>query len=442
MSLREIPGSLQGHFGNTTTTLATIWEIIRKDSEHFRFTDADIELNVNGNIFVPINSGTTSAIESSVNPNSDNLSIQHILDSEYITVEDLSIGLFDHAEVNIYLVNFRDTSQGWISIFRGFFGEVTMRDDVSAEVELKSLSTVLEQKFGRVYTYHCDAQLGDGRCGITNIWDHDGVVDQVTSNMKFYDNDLNIDVEYGIVEFTSGYNEGVRREVRRYINDIPIHSVDIDKNSFSFTGNLSDIISAGETFEITNSSGNDGTYTVADIEYEDRYGKMTKDGSNYYTVIGILYNGIQLDGDPYNLQDGDSDTDEISQGDTFTIKDSEEYNGEYEVSSTEYSNGITTLYTYEFFKNSYYVGYTIIFTEENISDSTPDGKLVFDAQGMIELWFPAPFKIQVGDEFKASEGCDKTFTTCKEKFNNYINFRGFPHIPGKDEINKYKVPER
>lgn len=37
-----------------------------------------------------------------------------------------------------------------------------------------------------------------------------------------------------------------------------------------------------------------------------------------------------------------------------------------------------------------------------------------------------------GDQFKIFAGCDKRFSTCKTKFNNQINFRGFPHIPGND----------
>ena len=29
-------------------------------------------------------------------------------------------------------------------------------------------------------------------------------------------------------------------------------------------------------------------------------------------------------------------------------------------------------------------------------------------------------------------GCDKRFSTCREKFANPLNFRGFPHMPGND----------
>ena len=50
----------------------------------------------------------------------------------------------------------------------------------------------------------------------------------------------------------------------------------------------------------------------------------------------------------------------------------------------------------------------------------------------IELWQPAAFAIAAGDSFTARAGCDKQFATCRQKFSNQLNFRGFPHIPGDD----------
>lgn len=38
--------------------------------------------------------------------------------------------------------------------------------------------------------------------------------------------------------------------------------------------------------------------------------------------------------------------------------------------------------------------------------------------------------IAVGDTFAITAGCDKRFETCRSKFANGVNFRGFPHMPG------------
>ena len=55
----------------------------------------------------------------------------------------------------------------------------------------------------------------------------------------------------------------------------------------------------------------------------------------------------------------------------------------------------------------------------------------------LSLFLPALYPIQVGDAFTIRPGCDKTFATCQAKFDNAINFRGFPHVPGNDQVLSY-----
>ena len=52
----------------------------------------------------------------------------------------------------------------------------------------------------------------------------------------------------------------------------------------------------------------------------------------------------------------------------------------------------------------------------------------------IELWQPMSETIAVSDTFAITAGCDKQFKTCKAKFDNAANFRGFPYMPGNDAI--------
>lgn len=58
----------------------------------------------------------------------------------------------------------------------------------------------------------------------------------------------------------------------------------------------------------------------------------------------------------------------------------------------------------------------------------------------IELWRSMALPISLGDNFDITVGCDKTFLTCKAKFGNQINFRGFPHIPGNSYLFAYPAP--
>jgi len=55
----------------------------------------------------------------------------------------------------------------------------------------------------------------------------------------------------------------------------------------------------------------------------------------------------------------------------------------------------------------------------------------------IELFLPMPFTVAVTDTFVVSPGCDKTLSTCRDVFDNVVNFRGFPFIPGRDRLLKY-----
>jgi uncharacterized phage protein (TIGR02218 family) len=45
--------------------------------------------------------------------------------------------------------------------------------------------------------------------------------------------------------------------------------------------------------------------------------------------------------------------------------------------------------------------------------------------------------IAVGDGFTVVAGCDKRLETCRNRFANVANFRGFPHIPGQDTVIRY-----
>lgn len=278
MPLRDIPAGLQSHLEQETTTLATCWQITRKDGTAFYFTDCDIPLMVDGNEYTPLNSGTSSAIENTSDPDPNNMEIEMVLDSEFISAEDLTKGFFDGAEVVLFIVNYKDVSQGSLILLRGYLGEIEMQDDYKAKAELQSLSSKLDQTIGRQYTQQCDAIFGDSRCGVdaTGYTSTDFVV-STTSRASFEGNIVQANgyYQYGLVRWTGGNNNGMVMEVKEQ---------------------------AGAT---------------------------------------------------------------------------------------------------------------------------------------ITLFQPMPYDIQVDDSYEIIAGCDKYFNTCKNKFNNVVNFRGFPHIPGRDKVMQY-----
>lgn len=55
----------------------------------------------------------------------------------------------------------------------------------------------------------------------------------------------------------------------------------------------------------------------------------------------------------------------------------------------------------------------------------------------IELWHAARTPLVPGQTFTVTAGCDKLLTTCRDKFANALNHRGFAHMPGNDFVTGY-----
>jgi uncharacterized phage protein (TIGR02218 family) len=56
------------------------------------------------------------------------------------------------------------------------------------------------------------------------------------------------------------------------------------------------------------------------------------------------------------------------------------------------------------------------------------------ADAEFDLWQRAARPIAIGNTFRVTAGCDKRLATCREKFANVLNFRGFPYMPGNDFV--------
>ncbi|MFC7053811.1 DUF2163 domain-containing protein [Hansschlegelia quercus] len=60
------------------------------------------------------------------------------------------------------------------------------------------------------------------------------------------------------------------------------------------------------------------------------------------------------------------------------------------------------------------------------------GELRRHVEAEAELAETAAMPIAAGDGFVVTAGCDKSFATCRGRFGNRLNFRGFPDMPGND----------
>ena len=84
--------------------------------------------------------------------------------------------------------------------------------------------------------------------------------------------------------------------------------------------------------------------------------------------------------------------------------------------------------------DNYYAYGNVTWTSGANDGLSMDVKTYTDSVRKITLVLPMPFDIAIGDEFSIIAGCDKTFTTCTDTYDNAVNFGGYPYLPGTDSI--------
>lgn len=64
-------------------------------------------------------------------------------------------------------------------------------------------------------------------------------------------------------------------------------------------------------------------------------------------------------------------------------------------------------------------------------------RVLAEGRRRVELWQALGAAVAAGDPVRLVAGCDRRAGTCREKFGNFLNFRGFPDIPGEDWLMSY-----
>ena len=277
--MRTLPSGLQAHLDTGATSLCWCWRLTRDDGLVLGFTNHDQNLTFDETLFEATAGFHGTEVSSSLGLSVDNLDVSGALQSARLDETDLAAGLFDDAEVEIYIVNWSDVNQRLL-IRQGNLGEVK-RGQLAFEAEIRGLAHKLNQPFGRLFQYPCDADVGDLRC-----------------------------------------------------------TVDLTSSQFQADGQVSGL--------------------------EDR---------RRFTVTGL---------------------------ETYVAN-------WFERGKLSWTSGANL-------------------------NRAMEVKVHRINQGLhvIELWQPMTSDIALNDTFTVTAGCDKQFSTCREKFNNGLNFRGFPAMPGND----------
>ncbi len=220
--MKSISTALSNHLDQEVTTLASCWRIVRQDGREFFFTDHDRDIVFETNTYEAESSYDRTAIKSGADFSVDNLEVAGVLDSEKITDQELRAGLFNRANVYIFVVNWADPSQGALKVRRGWFGEVTLLGNGQFQTEIRGLAQALSHNFIEVFTAECRADFCDARCKL-NIADYEidtsVDVDSLTRDKIVLPVGFVVPaqgLDYGTVRFIDGENAGRTIEIIAY----------------------------------------------------------------------------------------------------------------------------------------------------------------------------------------------------------------------------------
>ncbi len=217
--MKSITTALQAHLEQEVTTLATCWKLIRMDGQVLGFTDHDRALHVSGVDYMAASGFTPTAIASSAALNVDNMDVEGMLSSGAITEADIMAGLYDHAEISVFQVNYEDITMGALPLRTGWLGEVKMSGGRFV-AEVRGLAQRLSQRIGEFYSPTCRADFGDSRCkkslaahtsfsSVTSVTSRSVLRDSArTETAGFY--------SFGTLTMLSGTNAGLSAEVKIY----------------------------------------------------------------------------------------------------------------------------------------------------------------------------------------------------------------------------------
>lgn len=247
--MRNIGSALQAHLDTGATTLCWCWRLTRDDGQILGFTNHDENLSFDTTIFEASAGFQGTEVSSSLGLSVDNLDVSGALQSAKLDEGDLAAGLFDDAEVEIFIVNWQDVSQR-VLIRQGNLGEVR-RGTLAFEAEIRGLAHRLNQPFGRLYQYPCDADLGDNRCGVdldSALLKATGIIIATEDRSRFYVSGLesfdNHWFERGKLTWTSGSNNNRAMEVK-------IHRQDQSGTLIELWQPMANDIAQNDTFVVT-----------------------------------------------------------------------------------------------------------------------------------------------------------------------------------------------
>lgn len=386
--MKTINTNLLNHLKSNTVTVATLWQLERKDGVKFFITSHDRDLEFGGQIYEANTTFNQSATEYTSAFSVDNFELEGVLNTNdgtltansnsLITLSDITAGVWDNTKVKVFIVNFEDLTQGALQETRGTFGKFSTTRN-KFKVEFRGSTEFLTTQIIKLTQPLCNANFCDKRCGLVKA-----KVDKTISE--------------------ANRPEAVRNEMlsKRYMVLGTVEKI-IDNRTFFDSARTE--TNSQRVVTVTNiTKGTRTTITAPEhslpagtlISFSGILGDMSELNGREFIVDYLNTNNFRVDFDSSNLE------------------------------NFEGSALASEVIVDEVFKN----GKIKFLTGNNINQT-------FDVSsyrpGTIILYDSLVYPLVIGDEYELIKGCSKTINRC-ETFGNVINFRGTPHIKGVENL--------
>jgi hypothetical protein len=163
---KSVSANLLTDIRKNVTSLATCIVITRRDGKPYRLTSYDEDITFEGHVYRSDVPFTIAAVDSGSQLAIDNTELGLFLDGTVFTLDQFADGLFDHAEVEVFQLDYENLSHGRMTMRKGWFGKAERGQNKMVRVTLTGLLKILDFETGRYYQPTCDADFGDSRCKI------------------------------------------------------------------------------------------------------------------------------------------------------------------------------------------------------------------------------------------------------------------------------------
>lgn len=162
--MKTVPAALAARIETGAARLAHVWLLTRRDGARLGFTDHDRDLTHDGTVCRADSGWTAGAADAGLGFAAGSAAAAGALDSDALTEADIAGGLYDGCAVVCRRVDWSEPELSAL-LWSGTIARLR-REGEAFVAEIEGPLAALERVAGRTYGRLCDANLGDGRCGV------------------------------------------------------------------------------------------------------------------------------------------------------------------------------------------------------------------------------------------------------------------------------------